>query len=309
MSKRNKNGLLGSIILLLIVTILTPIITHADIEPYTLEQGIPFIGKRGDVLTYDSFTTLFKNFIRASYVIAAIAAFIKILLAGIRWYTSGGSPKAISQSREDIKNGIIGLCFLFLAGILIEFINPNLNQINSVFIGNIKVTPATPETGYSAAGTLSLIGNTGYYANGNLSSALAASGLAFDLTTGCTNTDGAACNPNYCQPAGCEKRMLCSINNGPGSNCERLSNTVCHFNGNCVDLVPTGSYADSSGKFTTAIAKLNAAGLDVLNEGLAKCSQNTTGSHLHVSLPGTFTAAQANDPECWFTAAAYAAKH
>lgn len=305
MLKRNKKylAILG---LLFIVSL--PLQVHADIKSYKLEQGIPFIGGANTILGYGDFNNLFRKFITAAYIIAAVAAFIKILMAGIRWYTSGGSSKAISQSREDIKNGIIGLCFLFLSGVLLEFINPNLNKLSNIYSPHAGEECVQNGTSVSGTGSLSQVNNTGYYANSGLSNALAASGLVFDLTTGCTNTNITACNPNYCKPDGCEKRMLCSIDNGSGSNCERLSNTACHFNGNCVDLVPTGSYADSSGKFTTAIAKLNAAGLDVLNEGLVKCSEYTTGSHLHVSLPGTFTAAKADDPECWFTAVAYAAE-
>jgi hypothetical protein len=306
MSKRNKNRIISGLILILIVAIIIPVMARADIEPYTLEQGIPFIGKRGDVLTYDSFEALFKNFVKAAYIIAAIAAFIKILIAGIRWFTSGGSPKAISQSREDIKNGIIGLCFLLLAGVFIEFINPNLNKISSVFIGDIKVTPIAATNGnlnkiITKIGTHTI--DTNFYAQPSLASGLMNSGLAFSISTGCRKNDG-TCDPNYCgaSPYTCSP---CAINNDPNGGCKPLvsSNVQCHFNGNCVDLVPT------NGDYTAAINKLNAAGLDVLNESLEKCSTVGTGDHLHVSTPGTFVTVHASDPDCWFTAAAYAAQH
>jgi len=130
MRKKNKNF----VITLLLLTIFSlPLITLADINSYKLEQGIPFIGGAGATLSYGDFNKLFERFITIVYIIAAIAAFIKILIAGIKWYTSGGSSKAISQAKEDIKNGLIGLCFLLLAGILLEFINPNLNKLSDVF--------------------------------------------------------------------------------------------------------------------------------------------------------------------------------
>ncbi|MCX6737318.1 MAG: hypothetical protein NTX26_01050, partial [Candidatus Parcubacteria bacterium] len=223
-----------------------PFLTRADIASYTLEQGIPFIGGKGQTLSYDNFSALFQKFITAVYIIAAIAAFIKIFLAGLKWYTSGGSSKAISQSREDIKNALIGLAFLFLAGTLLVFINPNLNKISSIFIGDIKATPA------NESGSLKSIG--GYYAQAILSTKLDVlaktaftnianpPGFRFTITTGCRVNNDSSCNPNYCKPS----PYTCSICSMGSDSCgEPLTITPCHFNGNCVDLVPSGSYTDA----------------------------------------------------------------
>jgi len=157
----------------------------------------------------------------------------------------------------------------------------NLNKISPVFIGNIKATPV------SIAGSLSSVGNTGYYANSNLSSALANSGLNFNLTTGCRTNSNSSCNPNYCKPS----PYTCSICSLDSSSCgEPLTRVSCHFNGNCVDLVPTGGYDD-------AIKKLNLVGLDVFNESKSGCGESS-GPHLHVSIPGTFTPLN-KSKECW----------
>ncbi|MFZ2414657.1 MAG: hypothetical protein WAW33_01500 [Minisyncoccia bacterium] len=309
MFKRNKKNVL-LLVLIAASFSLSPFAKAADIESYTLEQGIPFIGGAGQTLGYGEFSTLFQKFITAVYIIAAVAAFIKIFLAGLKWYTSSGSAKAISQAREDIKNALMGLAFLFLAGTLLVFINPNLNKLSKVFNPNggtqcVQGGNSTNEGGSVATGALALI--DGYYAQPILADKLniltnpgvagaAATKIGINITTGCRKNDG-SCDPNYCgtYPYNCSP---CAIDNKPEGGCKPLvsSNVQCHFNGNCVDLVPT------DGDYTTAIKKLNAAGLDVLNESLDKCSAVGTGKHLHVSIPGTFITVYANDPDCWYPA-------
>ena len=297
----NRNKINTLLVTLAILSLGLPSSTKAaDIAAYKLEQGIPFIGGAGQTLNYGEFSTLFQKFITAVYIIAAIAAFIKIFLAGIKWYTSGGSSKAISQAREDIKNALMGLAFLFLAGTLLVFINPNLNKLSKVFNphggtqcvkGGNSTNGGNTENG---TGTLTSIKNhSGYYADSTLSQKLAASGLTFDLTTGCTNTDNTACNPNYCQPSGCEKwgTNSCSINNGPGSSCARLGPVSCHFNGTCVDLTP---YDDNS------IKKLRCAGLDVFYEPKDGSCGKSTGTHLHVSITSSGFIPENTTEKCWF---------
>lgn len=288
MINRNKKNTL--LLALATFFLVIPFLTRADIASYTLEQGIPFVGGKGQTLSYDNFSALFQKFITAVYIIAAVAAFIKIFLAGLKWYTSSGSSKAISQAKEDIKNALMGLAFLFLAGTLLVFINPNLNKISSIFIGDIKATPTvTPVTGTLAT----MSNNSGYYANPNLVAKLnditSKSGLIFKITTACTKNDG-TCDPNYCK----NDCHPCIIG---GSSCTPLTNVSCHFNGTCVDLIPNYITIDS----------LNYEGLDVLDESKPGCGEST-GAHLHVSIPGSFTPLNISK-ECWFTAAAYAAKH
>jgi hypothetical protein len=287
MFKRNKKNVLLLVLIAASFSV-SPFAKAANIEGYTLEQGIPFIGGAGQTLGYGEFSTLFQKFITAVYIIAAIAAFIKIFLAGLKWYTSSGSAKAISQAREDIKNALMGLAFLFLAGTLLVFINPNLNKLSKVFNPNGGTQCVQGETSANgtggagnSTGTLSKIGTSGYYADRTLSDKLVSSGLNFRISTGCTNTNQLSCNPNYCLPAGCETQFTCAYSNPKGSDCEPLTYTPCHFNGSCVDLVPSGNYPD-------AIAKLYAAGLDILDESGDICGNkdDRTNDHLHVALPG-----------------------
>ncbi len=304
MLKRNIKYL--TVLLLLLLVLILPVKTMANIGSYKLEQGIPFISAAKDasgnpiLLSYEDFNKLFQKFITTVYIIAAIAAFIKILIAGIRWYTSGGSSKAISQSKEDIKNGIIGLCFLFLAGVLLEFINPNLNKLSSIFTPNAGTQcNQSGDTGLNNTGNLVAIPGTKYYAQSSLVTALKSSGLTFSIGTGCTNTNENSCNPNYCNPDGCEdlkKGGPCVMANVNSTTCKPILSIACHFNGNCVDISPSG------GVDSTVLRKLQCAGLDVLNEYNKDCQTgSTTGNNLHVALPDTFTpSADHSGSNCWF---------
>lgn len=282
MRKKNKNF----VITLLLLTIFSlPLITLADINSYKLEQGIPFIGGAGATLSYGDFNKLFERFITIVYIIAAIAAFIKILIAGIKWYTSGGSSKAISQAKEDIKNGLIGLCFLLLAGILLEFINPNLNKLSDVFKPDAGVECSSISNGGSlGAGGLVTIPGTSYYANSDLVTKLVASKVNFTISTGCTSSNSAACNPNYCE----NNCQPCTIG---GGSCTPLTSVSCHFNGTCVDITP----ADED-----TIKKLRCAGLDVFYEpGNGSCGEST-GTHLHISIPSSGFTPKNTSETCWF---------
>jgi hypothetical protein len=287
MFKRNKKNILLLVLIAASFSI-PPFTKAANIEGYTLEQGIPFIGGAGQTLGYGEFSTLFQKFITAVYIIAAIAAFIKIFLAGLKWYTSSGSAKAISQAREDIKNALMGLAFLFLAGTLLVFINPNLNKLSKVFNPNGGTQCVQGETSVDGTGgtgtginALTKIGNTRYYAVGQLTDALVASKLNFTITTGCTNINQISCNPNYCVGGCKDGKEDCTMANIRSNTCAPLTQTPCHFNGNCVDLVLSGNYSD-------AINKLNAAGLDVLDESGDICGNkdDRANDHLHVALPG-----------------------
>jgi hypothetical protein len=294
MFKRNKKNIL-LLVLIAVSFSLSPFAKAADIESYTLEQGIPFIGGAGQTLGYGEFSTLFQKFITTVYIIAAVAAFIKIFLAGLKWYTSSGSAKAISQAREDIKNALMGLAFLFLAGTLLVFINPNLNKLSKVFNphgGTQCVQGGNSTNGGStgnSTGTLSKIGTSGYYAQTSLVSKLNNSGIKYQVSTGCRINSSNSCNPNYCgsYPYDCTPCLEKNID-----NCAPIAgNSSCHFNGNCIDITV------SDNDYSAAITKLNNWGLDVLDE-TGKCKTSlTTGDHLHVSLPGTFTS-QSGKPGC-----------
>jgi len=292
MINRNKKNTL--LLALAVFSLCLPSIAKAvDIASYKLEQGIPFIGGAGQTLSYGDFSALFQKFITAVYIIAAVAAFIKIFLAGLKWYTSGGSSKAISQSREDIKNALIGLAFLFLAGTLLVFINPNLNKLSKIFNphgGTQCIQGVTSSE--TAVGNLSKIGSSEYYAQIDLVSKLNDSGVKYQISTGCRVNSSNSCNPNYCGsfPYTCSPCLEKNID-----NCAPIAgNSSCHFNGNCIDITV------SDNGYSAAITKLNNWGLDVLDEtGQCKTSL-TTGDHLHVSLPGTFTS-QSGKPGCIHT--------
>ena len=54
--------------------------------------------------------------------LVGIIFFIQMIFAGIRWMTSGGNEEKIKESKQTIKNSVIGIVITFSAFILVNFI-------------------------------------------------------------------------------------------------------------------------------------------------------------------------------------------
>lgn len=58
--------------------------------------------------------------------LSALFAFIKIVIGGFRYLTSGGNSAQMQEAKEDITYAIIGLVVIAVSFIVIQFINPDL---------------------------------------------------------------------------------------------------------------------------------------------------------------------------------------
>ncbi len=65
-----------------------------------------------------------------SYAIAisGTIAIIIIMVAGFLWITSAGDPSKINQAKDLIKSAVLGLTLIFVAYILLYYINPSLTK-------------------------------------------------------------------------------------------------------------------------------------------------------------------------------------
>lgn len=75
--------------------------------------------------------------------IAAIAAFVMIVIAGFLWVTSAGQPKQISKAKDLIFNAVFGLLLLLSSWVILKTISPDLTTlkepvVEAPLIGNLS---------------------------------------------------------------------------------------------------------------------------------------------------------------------------
>ena len=76
-----------------------------------------------------------SNILAAILVIAALAAFIFLLLGGLQWITSGGDKSGVEAAQKRIQAAIIGLFVVFAAWAIMILVGnflgiPNIFKLN-----------------------------------------------------------------------------------------------------------------------------------------------------------------------------------
>lgn len=64
--------------------------------------------------------TILAGLLNLLFILAGVLAVIFLILAGIRWITSGGDAKAIEAARKQITYAIIGLAVSLLAFFIVN---------------------------------------------------------------------------------------------------------------------------------------------------------------------------------------------
>jgi len=72
--------------------------------------------------------------------IAALAAFISIIIAGVRITTSAGNVSTISDARDQIVQALLGLALLFGAYLILHTIDPGLTKLKNPDFDKMKIT-------------------------------------------------------------------------------------------------------------------------------------------------------------------------
>lgn len=85
------------------------------------------VGVSGDIVPTDmlkdySVIQILQAVIRFILVVAFVAAFIMLLIGGIRWILAGGDEKAVSSARSTITAALIGLVIVLLAFAIIKLV-------------------------------------------------------------------------------------------------------------------------------------------------------------------------------------------
>lgn len=76
-----------------------------------------------EVATLSCIPMLFEVVVFWALVFAGIVAFFLIILAGYKFITSGGDPKAADSARKTLTYAVVGLLLVFLSFLIIETIS------------------------------------------------------------------------------------------------------------------------------------------------------------------------------------------
>jgi len=113
----------------LLTTLLSPALAQAWKTVKEFEDGTPVYDVQGEsnpgAATFESFEAIFNNVLTVVFSLAALAAFVMLIIGGFRYLTAAGDPKASEQARGTITWAIVGLLFLigawFVLGLISEF--------------------------------------------------------------------------------------------------------------------------------------------------------------------------------------------
>lgn len=75
-----------------------------------------------DVATIADLGGLFRNVVSYALGFAGIVLFILLLVAGFKYITSGGDPKAVEGARKTLTSAIIGLIVILISYLILVLI-------------------------------------------------------------------------------------------------------------------------------------------------------------------------------------------
>jgi cytochrome bd-type quinol oxidase subunit 2 len=101
-----------------------------------------------------------KTIVNLLSVVAGVAAVIMIIVAGLRYVTSGGKEEGIKNAKNTIMYAIIGLVIVALAQLIVHFVLHNTNKATSGAAPSSKPTSSTSSSSGSSSGSGGLTGGS-----------------------------------------------------------------------------------------------------------------------------------------------------
>lgn len=94
------------------------------------------IGSGDEAASIGDLNILFTNIVSIFLTLGGIALFVMILVAGFKWLSAGGDPKAIESAKQTLTWAIIGIVLLVGSYLIIifikEFTGVDLRQFNVI---------------------------------------------------------------------------------------------------------------------------------------------------------------------------------
>lgn len=111
-------------LILATVFVLTPLLAvAAEGDTFQPLTGIPIFE---NVKAGGDLSSFFNQLYVLSVGAAAVIAVAQIMIAGFKWATAGGSHSAIEQSRDLIRNSVLGLLLVLSPTLVFGIINPSI---------------------------------------------------------------------------------------------------------------------------------------------------------------------------------------
>jgi hypothetical protein len=89
---------------------------------------------KGSNFTIENIGSLVSNVVNALLIIAALAAFIFLVLGGIQWITSAGDKAGMEAARNKITHAVVGLIIVAAAYAIMlllgSFLGLDISQLN-----------------------------------------------------------------------------------------------------------------------------------------------------------------------------------
>ena len=131
---KNKLAVVLKRLLLLFISSTPLIYVKAAFAQEAFDPGTGEISK--GAATIKGFEKIFSNLITVALEFAGIILFIMFLVAGFKYTTSQGDPKALEGAKGTLTHAIIGLIILILATVFLSIIGV-VTGVNTL---NFKVT-------------------------------------------------------------------------------------------------------------------------------------------------------------------------
>ena len=111
------------------------------VAPAFAQGDLPISIPRGPNINIQSVGLLVGNALALLLIIAAIAAFIFLILGGIQWITSGGDKAGLEAARNKITNAIVGLIIVAAAWAVMFLVGQFLG-IENLFTTGLSIPRA-----------------------------------------------------------------------------------------------------------------------------------------------------------------------
>ena len=166
MKKQNKNKIIQSALLFLLVLFFAFPVFAADEISFTPQIAIPGSDKitSNDLkngTAIGKYITIIYNY---SIGAVGILATITMMWGGVRWLTAGGNKEAVADAQSWIKGSLTGLVLMMCSYIILHTVNPDLTYFRPIVITPIKQEVPKPELDNSYACGSTIKGNV----NGNV---------------------------------------------------------------------------------------------------------------------------------------------
>src|SRR3989344_6616835 len=87
-----------------------------------INQNNEFVPCREGFAPLSELTVIFANVVGVILAFAGFAVLLMLIVGGFRYIVARGDPKAISQARGTITWAVVGLVFIIMAFLIVDFI-------------------------------------------------------------------------------------------------------------------------------------------------------------------------------------------